>query len=145
MGMLDLADGFYAIASTWYIAMAQVLFDYIIVYAVVGFAGLFRKLSIKENETKIKIGWLLFGCILGGILKFSSHYLSGVLFWNDPSGFVWGFTNGFLYSFVYNGAYMIPSIILVSLLMFLIAKNWPFLLRDVNYAFLQKREKKDKE
>ena len=60
MGMLDLADGFYAIASTWYIAMAQVLFDYIIVYAVVGFAGLFRKLSIKENETKIKIGWLLF-------------------------------------------------------------------------------------
>ena len=37
---------------------------------------------------------------------------------------------------------MIPSIILVSLLMFLIAKNWPFLLRDVNYAFLQKKREK---
>jgi len=145
MGLLDLADGFYAIASTWYIAMAQVLFDYVIVYAVVGFAGLFRKLSIKENQPKIQIGWLLIGCILGGVLKFSSHYLSGVLFWNDPSGFVWGFTNGFLYSLVYNGAYMFPSIVLVSLLMFLIAKKWPFILRDVNYAFLQKREEKEKE
>lgn len=145
MGLIDLADGFYSIASTWYIAMAQVLLDYIIVYALVGLAGLFKKLAIQENKPKIQIGWLLLGCFVGGFLKFTSHYLSGVLFWNDPAGFVWGFSNSFLYSFVYNGAYMLPSILLCLVIMFLIAKKWPFLLRDVNSGLLQKRDTKEKE
>jgi len=142
MGLLDLADGFYVIASSWYIALAQVLFDYVIVYALVGIAGLFRKVAIPADKD-IKIGWLIAGCLLGGLLKFSSHYFSGILFWNDPASFVWGFSNGFLYSFVYNGAYMLPSIAVCVVLMFLIAKKWPFILRSTTFIFLPKNGEKD--
>lgn len=140
MGLLDIADGFYVIASTWYLALAQVFFDYIIAYPLVSFAGLFRKLAMGKAEQKINVWWLILGSVVGGLLKFASHYLSGILFWNDPSGFIWGFTNGYFYSFVYNGAYMLPCIFLCTLVLVLIAKKWPNILKDGSSAlFLRKK------
>lgn len=140
MGILDIADGFYVIAATWYYALAQVFLDYLIAYPLAGLAGLFRKLAIKKDSDKIKISWIIIGCSVAGLLKFVSHYLSGVLFWNDPSGFApWGISNGYLYSLVYNMAYMLPCIVICTLLMVLIAKKWPMILKDPTSSFAFKR------
>lgn len=132
MGLLDLADGFYAIAGIWYLAFAQVLLDYVICYPLAGFAGLFRKAFRKADSSDKKIMWIVIGCLVGGSLKFASHYLSGILFWNDPSGFIWNFTDGYLYSFIYNMAYMLPCIVLCTGLMVLIEVKWPSILEDVS-------------
>jgi len=139
MGLLDIADGFYVIASTWYLSLAQVFFDYIIAYPLVGLAGLFRKFAINQKNKKINIAWLIVGCLFGGLLKLGSHYFSGILFWNDPASFVWGFSNGYLYSIIYNGAYMLPCIILCTALMIFIGKKWPMILREPNSTLLFKK------
>ena len=114
IGLLDLADGFYAIASEWWRVFLQVMLDYWIAYPLVGLAGLFRKI-IRESETnKKRIVFTILASSLGGLLKFFSHFLAGALFWADPSGFVWpNFANHpYLYCFLYNGAYMLPCIVL---------------------------------
>jgi thiamine transporter len=130
IGLLDLADGFYVIpGNEWYRVFSQVLLDYVIAYPLAGLAGLLRPLYLKAKSKKMGILILALGCLMGGILKFFSHYLSGIIFWNDPSGFIWGFTNGYFYSFVYNIAYMGPCIVLCTTLLILIEAKWPFILK----------------
>lgn len=146
MGLLDMADGFYAIAGTWYLAFAQVFLDYVIAYPLAGLAGLFRGALTKADSQKKKVIWVLVGCLIGGILKFISHYLSGILFWNDPSGFVWGFTDGYLYSFIYNMAYMLPCIVICTGLMVLVEVKWPSILEDTStFTFGKRNVKKESE
>lgn len=128
MGLLDLADGFYAIAGTWWKAFLQVALDYWIAYPLAGFAG-FLSYALKEDDTpKRRVTIILLGCLLGGMLKFLSHYLSGVLFWgDDQSAFAWGLysLNKYTYSLIYNIAYMGPCIIVSGSLMALITIKFP--------------------
>jgi len=56
---------------------------------------------------------------MGGItlavgLRFLCHFLSGVVIWQSVGELWTGFAtdNTFLYSFLYNGAYMLPELIL---------------------------------
>ena len=98
---------------------AQVLLDYILPYALVGCAGFLKPLFDKTDDKQIKIIWLIVGAVLGGLLKFLSHFLSGVIFFSDAAGFAWNlnYMQPALYSFVYNIAYIGPSIILCAALL----------------------------
>ncbi len=129
MGLLDLADGFYAIAGEWWKAFLQVALDYWIAYPLAGFAGFFASLFQKKKECAgARVSLVVVGCFLGGLLKFLSHYLSGVLFWgDDPSAFAWGlsFLNKWAYSLLYNMAYMLPCIVLSGGIMALVAWKYP--------------------
>ena len=101
----------------------QVTFDYILGYTVVGFCGLFFKKY--QNDSKFK--WILAGTILGGTLKYLTHFLSGVWFW---PGEMWGFS-GISYSLIYNGLYCIPNIILCCVVMYIIHKSYKqFIIND---------------
>lgn len=143
MGLLDLADGFYAIAGEWWKAFLQVALDYWLAYPLVGFAGFFASLyQKKKDKTSSRVVIVIIGCLVGGLLKFLSHYLSGVLFWgDDPSAFAWGlsFLNKWVYSLLYNMAYMAPCIILSGGVMALIAWKYPKLL-EVNDSKKTKTE-----
>lgn len=123
----------------------QVFLDYILPYAFVGLAGFFKPLFDKAKERKEGIKWLLLGTIVGGMAKFISHYLSGVIFFNDPSLFAWGLNNmnGFLYSAIYNFAFIGPSIILCGAAIVLIYVKAPVILKVKQYE--QAVEKIDSE
>lgn len=110
MGILDLLDGFYAISDTWYKVFAQVGLDYWIAYPLAGLSGLFKKLFENQEKNKLKLIYLSLGCFVGGILKYLSHFISGVLFWPNDE---WG--GAITYSLIYNGLYMIPCIIISTL------------------------------
>jgi thiamine transporter len=89
----------------------QMILDYPIPYAVVGFAGVFAATSKKLNQYTIIIGG-----IFAGLLRYFSHFLAGVTFWRayvptEPFLGLEGF-NSFTWSIFYNGLYMIPSIII---------------------------------
>ena len=73
--------------------------------------------------------------------KFISHYLAGVIFWADPSGFAWNLTNlnPYVYCFIYNIAFIGPSIILCCILMFAIFKRVPKLI-EVHEGEKEKQE-----
>jgi len=113
MGVFDIAT------SAYIIHPVQLLLDYILPYALVGFAALLKPLFDKSEDKKSRILWIVIGAILGGLLKFTSHYLAGVLYWADPSGFAWDLKsmNVFLYCFIYNIAFIGPSIVLCGALL----------------------------
>lgn len=98
-------DGLFGWGLTPGMLIACILIDYILAFAVLGVAGLFRK-----KGTAGAIG----GIALAVVLRFVFHVISGVVIWHS-FGELWeGFAteNSLLYSFAYNGAYMLPELIL---------------------------------
>ena len=113
MGLFDIATKAYIIHPM------QVLFDYILPYTLVGCAGLLKPFFDKSEKKAEKILWLISGAVIGGLLKFASHYLAGVFFWADPEYFAWNLNqmNPYLYCFVYNIAFIGPSIVITGCLL----------------------------
>lgn len=115
VGLLDLTDGFYTITDKWYNSIIQIGFDYIFTYMLVGFVGVIKPLFKKMN--KVLLATLL--TFIAGVGKYMLHFLSGVMFWpqfpNQPLSQRIG------YSIVYNGLYMVPTIILSIIVMLVIS------------------------
>jgi len=97
-GILQLTLGAYVLHPV------QFLLDYILPFTMLGFAGLFHKMDIKG---------LWIGIWVGGALRFIMHLLSGVIFFASyaPEG-----QSPFVYSFLYNGSYMLPDLILATVI-----------------------------
>lgn len=122
MGLLDIAT------SAYILHPAQLFLDYIFPYAFVGIGCIFKIFFDKVKTKPLKILWLLVGITVGGLLKFVSHYLAGVIFWADPNNFAWGLTtmSPYLYCFIYNIAFIGPSIVLtggIAVAMYMAAPN----------------------
>ncbi len=93
----------------------QYFLDYPIAFALVGFAGVFTYF----NKRKVTTFNLILGAVIAGLLRFFSHYLAGIIFWSSytPPGMKTS-----LYSLTYNGAYMVPTIILSTIVIYLLYK-----------------------
>lgn len=90
---------------------AQFILDFPVAFGLVGLAGLFRGTAAWQVAA---------GTLLGGTLRFSAHFISGMIFFGSyaPKGQpVW------LYSLIYNGSYMVPSTILTLVLAYPILKG----------------------
>ena len=115
IGLLDLTDGFYTIADTWYNSIFQIGMDYIFTYMLVGSVGLFKPLFKKLNKVLV----ITLSTVVAGLLKYFMHFLSGVLYWpkyeNQP------FLERVIYSLAYNGGYMIPTIIVCAIASFFLS------------------------
>ena len=100
-GLLQLIfDGAYA----W--GWQSMLLDYLVAFTPLGLAGLFRGKS-----------WGIFpGTVLGCAARFAVHYISGVTIYRiyEPAEIpgIGVFDDAVLYSLVYNGAYMLPNMLL---------------------------------
>jgi thiamine transporter len=104
-GILQFAfDGGFAI--TW----QSIIGDYLLAFAVIGFAGLAHG----------KKHCALIGTLIGGFARFLVHYVVGATVWAEymPDSF-FGMTmhSPWFYSLLYNLAYMVPNII-ISLIVF---------------------------
>lgn len=110
MGLFDVAT------SAYIIHPAQLFLDYLLPYGFVAVGCLFKYPFDKTTDKKQKLLWLLVGVTVGGLAKFLSHYLAGVLFWANPDNFAWGLQslNPYLYCFIYNIAFIGPSIVLTA-------------------------------
>lgn len=98
-------DGLFGWGLTAGMLVACIMLDYILAYTVIGLAGMFGKRGM---------GGQLAGIIIALLLRFACHFGSGVVVWKS-FGELWdGFftENTYLYSLLYNGAYMLPEIIL---------------------------------
>ncbi|MBR5226167.1 MAG: energy-coupled thiamine transporter ThiT [Clostridia bacterium] len=81
----------------WFVHPMQFLLDYPLAFAMLGFAGVSKKLP--DNWGMIP------GILLGVLLRFFCAFLTGVFFWGDGAGE----QNVLVYSAVYNGTYLIPE------------------------------------
>lgn len=87
---------------------ACILLDYIVAFSVIGLSGIFSKKGMAG---------VISGTIFAIALRFVSHTLSGVFVF-AACGKLWeGFEtqNTLLYSIVYNGAYMLPEMIMTAI------------------------------
>lgn len=95
--------------------LPSVLLDYVLAYAAVGVAGLFRK---------VKFG-LPLGALVGSLARYAVHFVSGVTIYAiTTASEIAGITtsNATIFSLVYNGLYMLPSTAVVVALSFVIMK-----------------------
>lgn len=102
-----------AYCTGWRAVVAVVLFDYIVAYGVLGITGIFK--NYMKNKTVAYILGVLFACLL----RYLCHFITGVTVWREISDFwpaVW-------FSITYNGAYMIPEMIITPLGTALIVKS----------------------
>jgi thiamine transporter len=85
----------------------QFILDYPLAFAALGIAGLFRKYAVV-------------GVALGGFGRFICHFTSGIVYFADyaPEGM-----NPAIYSAIYNGTYIIPSIIICAIIMGILQKS----------------------
>ena len=137
MGLFDIAT------SAYILHPAQLFLDYILPYAFVA-VGCLCKYPFDKAATKGgKILWLVIGTVVGGLAKFLSHYLAGVIFWANPENFAWGLTsmNPYLYCFLYNIAFIGPSIVLTAGLLAAVYARAPMVLTPKESE--EKEEKKN--
>ena len=86
------------------IGWQSIIGDFIVAYAVLGVAGLFHKLK----------GGIFVGIVVGCVARFFVHYVVGATVWAaymPEEFFNMTMTTPWLYSALYNGAYMLPDMI----------------------------------
>ena len=99
---------------------AQAFLDYIVAFGLLGLAGFaqqsFSKIGEKVDTKKYMTVSL--GVLLGIGGRFVAHFFAGVIFFSQYAGDM----NPWWYSALYNGSYLIPELIVSTLLILLIWK-----------------------
>ena len=100
-----------AYAAGW----QSIIGDYLLAFAVMGFAGLFRG---KKHG-------FYFGALLGTFLRFLVHYVTGATLWAEympPEFFGMTMTSPWIYSALYNGSFLLLSLALTLIVAALLEK-----------------------
>lgn len=108
VGLLQMIFGGYILH--W----AQGLLDYGVAFTLVGLASIVRKplLNALESMKKLKISlYFAIGVLIGGLLRYFTHIVGGVIFFAEYAGD----QNVWIYSTIYNGLYMVPSMIITMI------------------------------
>lgn len=119
-GVLQIAVGEAYILNFW-----QGLIEYGLAFTVLGFAGLFAakvQAAVKEKDEKAALTYITLGIIVGGSMRFIAHFFAGVIFFAEatPEG-----QSAWLYSFIYNCSYMIPCMIICTIIVFYLFNKQP--------------------
>jgi len=85
----------------------SLLFDYVVAFAFLGFAGIFQNKGRKGA---------IYGAAVGIFGRFLCHFISGVVIWATYVENV----NPYIYSLIYNGTYLLPEMIISMLVLALI-------------------------
>ncbi|MCH4570569.1 energy-coupled thiamine transporter ThiT [Bacillus sp. ES1-5] len=114
----------------------QVLIEYFVAFAFIGFAGLFYRpiqkallTSNENNEGKKVIGYIILATFVGSFARYFCHFIAGIIFWGQyaPKG-----QSAVLYSLIFNGSTMIGSYILCTVLLIFLFITSPRLFKSIN-------------
>ena len=104
-------------ATSWQAAVAIVLLDYIAAFAVIGFAGAFRR-TVKNQTAAITLG-----CFAISLMRYFCHVISGATVW---AGLSIPTEAALAFSFAYNATYMLPETIILLVCAVYVASNIDF-------------------
>ncbi len=96
-----------AIQDSYVVHPAQFLLDYPVAFGLLGAAGWFGRLPAV-------------GSAVGIAGRFAAHFLSGVIFFAQyaPEG-----VSPWAYSAVYNGSYLLPELVISTVVVFILART----------------------
>lgn len=110
--LIQMMSGFYPPPTQTFLNFVLViLLDYIIAFGALGLSGLFYKLTGKKSFSAPLSAFLV------TLIRYLCHILSGILIWGvyAEEG-----QTVLAYSLIYNGSYMIPEIIITTVVTALI-------------------------
>ncbi len=105
----------YFIGAEGVVDWISIIFDYSVAYAAVGLAGVCKR----------KVSLLPLAAVVGGVARFVIHYISGFTVyakWMPEEFLGLPMTSPLIYSALYNGAYMVPSILVAVVVCVLLRK-----------------------
>ena len=105
LGVVDLA------IEPFVVNPIQFILDYPLAFACLGLAGFFRNVGAAGPVV---------GVVVGGTGRFISHFVSGVVYF---ASYAPPHVSSVVYSLVYNGTYMIPSIIICAIVISILQKS----------------------
>lgn len=91
---------------------AVILLDYVLAYAVIGLAGMFR--NVCKNQTS----GMVYGTLVACVIRYVLHVIAGATVW---AGLSIPDSAALAYSFAYNATYMLPETIVLVLGLSLVA------------------------
>ncbi len=106
----------YLITLEGAVSWESIVFDYTGAYMAVGLAALAALWANGKGLTSVKA---IVGTLIGGFARYLVHFLSGVTIYAQwmPEEFLgMKMTSTVVYSLLYNGLYMIPSILVAVIL-----------------------------
>lgn len=109
-----------ALQDPYIIHPAQFLLDYPIAFGGIGLSGIFSKNKKLEKAPQVKF---LLGGLLGGVSRFSAHFLAGSFAFSAFAGD----QNPFLYSFIYQAGYVLPDLAIVIVIGTIVFSSKSFL------------------
>lgn len=115
---LLLGMGALSYATSWQAAVAIVVLDFILAFAALGLAAIFKQKSCQNQATAF-VGSILIACAA----RYLFHVIAGCTVWagvSVPSG------DGLIYSLIYNATYMVPETIVTVIGGFYLAKTLDF-------------------
>jgi thiamine transporter len=106
------------IVNPYIIHPIQLIMDYPLPYMFLGLTGFFN--IMKKEGHSINYQKLFIAMLTGGVGRFITHLLSGVVFFGSyaPEG-----QSPWLYSAIYNGSYLLPSLILSYIIIGILLKK----------------------
>ncbi len=93
-------------------AIGIILLDYVLAFTVIGFAACFNKVVANRRWA------IVLGIVVTFLGRFACHFLSGWIIWEAmwPNELGWA---SVIWSIAYNGSYMLPEIIITSIVAWL--------------------------
>ncbi|MFD2679701.1 energy-coupled thiamine transporter ThiT [Bacillus seohaeanensis] len=123
-GLLQIALG-----DAWIAHPVQMIMEYFLAFAFIGFAGLFFRIiqgSLRNNRKTKALVWSVVAVFVGSLARYFWHFIAGFIFFAEyaPKG-----TNPVLFSFLANGATMLGTAILCSIVLVLLISTAPRLIQ----------------
>ena len=122
-GLLQMILGFSNVVycTTFISQIGCIVLDYLLAYSLLGLGRVFGKIAGKNFMANV-----ITGSVICCLLQFICAFLSGWLLWSSyaPEGM-----NTALYSLLYNGSYMLPNTVILLIVMIILSKTAPQILR----------------
>ncbi len=122
-----------ALGDAWIATPVQMVIEYFIAFAFIGFAGLFAgkvQSALGDNSRFKAITWVILATFLGSLARYVWHFIAGFVFFAEyaPDDM-----SPLLFSLVVNGITMIGSAILCSIMLVIITNIAPRLIKVRTY------------
>lgn len=116
------------LGDAWVVHPVQVVMEYFVAFAFIGFAGMFRSKIQKfyrEGNTKLRIRYVILAIFIGSLARYFWHFIAGFIFWAEAGSTL---TAAISYSLYANGITAIGAAILCSIILLAVFEAAPRIL-----------------
>ena len=100
--------------TTWQSILALIFLDYILAFALVGLAGIWRRVTRRESTA------LILGGLTAAVIRYACHVIAGATVW---AGLSIPDSAALIYSLGYNATYMIPETLVLLLVTYYLGEH----------------------